>query len=332
MAEASAFLDTRRYLHLQAFPLAIIGNGFWHVLKRRTWHAVVTGANKGIGLEICRQLASKGVTVVLTSRDEKSGLKAVCKLKEEGSAAPSGEVVFHQLDVTDSASIDSLVEFVSTRFEKLDILVNNAGISGTIIDFQALTSAVERVGGWPTDEAEWKTMATQNYKLAVDSAETNYFGSKRVTEALLPLLQQSSSARIVNVSSELGLLQNIPGESIKDALGEIENLTGNQIEEILKKFLEDFQQGQLVAKGWPETISAYKLSKAALNAYTRLLAKEFPTFLVNSVFPGFVKTDITGNNGLLCAPEGAEGPVHLALLPETGPSGLCFFGKEVGSF
>ncbi|XP_031376137.1 (+)-neomenthol dehydrogenase-like isoform X3 [Punica granatum] len=97
MAEASTFLDTRR-------------------------HAVVTGANKGIGLEICRQLASKGVTVVLTSRDEKRGLKAVCKLKEEDSAAPSGEVVFHQLDVTDSASIDSLVEFVSTRFGKLDIL------------------------------------------------------------------------------------------------------------------------------------------------------------------------------------------------------------------
>ncbi|XP_031376133.1 (+)-neomenthol dehydrogenase-like isoform X2 [Punica granatum] len=296
------------------------------------WHAVVTGANKGIGLEICRPLASRGVTVVLTSRDEKRGLEAVCKLKEEGSAAPSGEVIFHQLDVTDSTSIDSLVEFVSTRFRKLDILVNNAVIGGIIIDFQALTSAVERVGGWPTDEEEWKTMSTQTYKLAVECLETNYFGAKRVTEALLPLLQQSSSARIVNVSSDLGLLQNIPGESINDALGDIENLTGNRIEEILKKFLEDFQQGQLAAKGWPETISAYKLSKVALNAYTRLLAKEFPTFLVNSVCSGFVEIDITSNNGLLSAPEGAEGPVHLALLPETGPSGLCFFRKEVCSF
>ncbi|XP_031376134.1 (+)-neomenthol dehydrogenase-like isoform X3 [Punica granatum] len=276
MAEASTFLDTRR-------------------------HAVVTGANKGIGLEICRPLASRGVTVVLTSRDEKRGLEAVCKLKEEGSAAPSGEV-------------------------------NNAVIGGIIIDFQALTSAVERVGGWPTDEEEWKTMSTQTYKLAVECLETNYFGAKRVTEALLPLLQQSSSARIVNVSSDLGLLQNIPGESINDALGDIENLTGNRIEEILKKFLEDFQQGQLAAKGWPETISAYKLSKVALNAYTRLLAKEFPTFLVNSVCSGFVEIDITSNNGLLSAPEGAEGPVHLALLPETGPSGLCFFRKEVCSF
>ncbi|PKI35514.1 hypothetical protein CRG98_044095 [Punica granatum] len=136
--------------------------------------------------------------------------------------------------------------FLDTRRHAV---VNNAGISGTIIDFQALTSAVERDGDW-----------------------------------------------------------NIPGESIKDALEDIENLTGNQIEEILKKFLEDFQRGQLAAKGWPETISAYKLSKAAMNAYTRLLAKEFPTFLVNSVCPGFVKTDITGNNGLLSAPEGAEGP------------------------
>ncbi|PKI49570.1 hypothetical protein CRG98_030026 [Punica granatum] len=232
----------------------------------------------------------------------------------------------------DTRSIDSLVEFVSTRFGKLDILVNNAGINGIILDFQAFTSAVERVGGWPTDEEEWKMMATQNYKLAIECLETNYFGAKRVTEALLPLLQQSSSARIVNVSSDLGFLQNIPGESIKDALGDIENLTGNQIEEILKKFLEDFQRGQLAAKGWPETISAYKLSKAAMNAYTRLLAKEFPTFLVNSVCPGFVKTDMTGNNGLLSAPQGAEGPVHLALLPEMGPSGLCFFRKEVCSF
>ncbi|XP_031376131.1 (+)-neomenthol dehydrogenase-like [Punica granatum] len=99
MVEASAFLATQR-------------------------HAVVTGSNKGIGFEICRQLASKGVTAVLTSRDEKRGLEALRKLKEESCPALLGEVVFHWLHVTDSASIDSLVDLIRNRIGKLDILVH----------------------------------------------------------------------------------------------------------------------------------------------------------------------------------------------------------------
>ena len=83
-------------------------------------YAVVTGANKGIGFGICKQLASKGITVVLTARDEKRGLEAVEKLKEFG---PSDHVVFHQLDVTDPNSIASLANFIKTQFGKLDILV-----------------------------------------------------------------------------------------------------------------------------------------------------------------------------------------------------------------
>ncbi|OWM64202.1 (+)-neomenthol dehydrogenase-like [Punica granatum] len=307
MAEASAFLATQR-------------------------HAVVTGANKGIGFEICRQLASKGLTVVLTSREEKRGLEALRKLKEESCPALLGEVVFHRLDVTDPASIDSLVEFTRNRIGKLDILVNNAGVGGIVYDFHAFADAIERAGGWPTDEEKWRKKAAQNYELAIECLETNYYGAKRVTEALLPLLQQSSSARIVNVASYLGLLQHIPGKQIRDELGDIENLTKDRIEEILKDFIEDFRQGQLEAKGWPENISAYKMSKAALIAYTRLLAKEFPSVLVNGVCPGFVKTDINGNNGVLSAQEGAESPVYLALLPKTGPSGLLFSKKEVCSF
>ncbi|OWM64206.1 hypothetical protein CDL15_Pgr018777 [Punica granatum] len=244
--------------------------------------------------------------MVLTSREEKKGLEAICKLKEGGSAAPSGEVVFHQLDVIDSASIDSLVEFVSTRFGKLDIP--------------------------PTDEEELKMIATQNYKLAIEFLETNYYCAKRVTEALIPLLQQSDSARIVNISSFLGLLQQIPAKSITDDLGDIKSLTKDRIDDILKDFLEDFRQGKLKAKGWPANVSAYKMSKAALNAYTRLLAKEFPSFLVNTICPGFVRTDMTGNNGVLTAHEGAESPVHLALLLKTGPSGLFFSRKEVPNF
>ncbi|TVU15084.1 hypothetical protein EJB05_38586, partial [Eragrostis curvula] len=88
--------------------------------------AVVTGANKGIGLEVCRQLAVRGVTVVLTARDETRGAAAVEKLKELGLS----DVVFHQLDVTDPSSISRLADFLRSRFGKLDILVNNAAIGG----------------------------------------------------------------------------------------------------------------------------------------------------------------------------------------------------------
>lgn len=82
-------------------------------------YAVVTGSNKGIGFETVRQLASKGITVVLTARDEKRGLAAVEKLKNSGC----DNVIFYLLDVTDLASVDSLVHFVSSQFGKLDILV-----------------------------------------------------------------------------------------------------------------------------------------------------------------------------------------------------------------
>ncbi|KAK8557788.1 hypothetical protein V6N13_008176 [Hibiscus sabdariffa] len=90
-------------------------------------YAVVTGANKGIGLEICKQLAQKGIIVVLTSRDEKRGLESHQSLKDSGL---SDHLLFHQLDVADPESITSLANFVKKHFGKLDILVNNDGILG----------------------------------------------------------------------------------------------------------------------------------------------------------------------------------------------------------
>ncbi|KAK4769790.1 hypothetical protein SAY87_030322 [Trapa incisa] len=183
----------------------------------------------------------------------------------------------------------------------------------------------------PTDE-EWKEIATQDYKMAVECIETNYFGAKRVTEALIPLLQLSDSARIVNLSSSLALFKNLGGKPTTDALGDMETLTRDGIDAILKEFLEDFQMGQLKAKGWRGNWTAYSISKAALNAYARLLAKELPSFLVNCVCPGFIKTDMTFGTGLWSPLEGAESPVFLALLPQTGPSGLFFSGKEVVPF
>ncbi|KAJ0927947.1 putative (+)-neomenthol dehydrogenase [Helianthus annuus] len=92
-------------------------------------YAVVTGGNRGIGLEICRQLATNGVKVILTSRNHSRGEEAVKKLNESGLS----DVVFHQLDTNDPSSIACLAKFVQTQFGKLDILINNAGELGLVI-------------------------------------------------------------------------------------------------------------------------------------------------------------------------------------------------------
>uniref|UniRef100_A0ACD5ULM4 Uncharacterized protein n=1 Tax=Avena sativa TaxID=4498 RepID=A0ACD5ULM4_AVESA len=174
--------------------------------------AVVTGANKGIGLEICRQLASNGVTVILTARDEKRGAAAIDALRELRLAG----VVFHQLDVREPSSAARLADFVKDKFGKLDILVNNAAILGvTTVDIGGPESAAiqeavasEKFASMSAMERlEWLNQRiTETYVEGEDCLRTNYDGTKNVTEALLPLLLASSNARVVNVSSSMGLL------------------------------------------------------------------------------------------------------------------------------
>ncbi|GLT60634.1 hypothetical protein SLA2020_333920 [Shorea laevis] len=290
-------------------------------------YAVVTGANKGIGLEICKQLASHGVTVVLTARDEKRGMEAVEKLKESGL---SEYIVFHQLDVADPATIASLADFVKRQFGKLDILVNNAGIIGAETDRDAFTvAASKRQAG---EQINWRGLITETYELAEECLKTNYFGSKMMCEAFIPLLQLSDSARIVNVSSSMGRLKNVSNEWEKTILSDAENLTEERVGEVLNKYLTDFKEGSLVAGGWRDSTIAYILSKAAMNAYTRILAKKHPSFCINCVCPGNVKTDINYNTGVLTVEEGAQGPVRLALLPNGAPSGLFFNRLEESEF
>ncbi|KAL8062639.1 hypothetical protein ABFX02_02G160700 [Erythranthe guttata] len=295
--------------------------------------AVVTGANKGIGLEICRQLASEGITVIMTARNEQRGLAAVEKLKGS-SGISDDDVVFHQLDVTDLASIASLAQFIDSHFGKLDILVHNAGVLGALVDadddaWRALQQDASRKG---SEKMNWGAIMTQTYDLAAECLQTNYYGPKRITEALLPVLHRSKSPRIVNVSSSMGQLKYIPNEWAKGVLNGIENLTEERIDEIINVFLKDFKEGCLEDKGWPDIFAAYVISKAAMNSGTRILAKKYPSFRINCVCPGYVKTDINYNSGVLTVEEGAEGPVKLALLPDDGPSGMFFLQKEVSSF
>jgi (+)-neomenthol dehydrogenase len=295
--------------------------------------AAVTGGNKGIGLEVCRQLASNGVTVVLTARDERRGAEAVEKLKEAGLS----DVIFHQPDVTDAPSIAALADFLKARFGKLDILVNNAAVGGVeyVPDpVVASETSEEKFSGMDVvKRLEWMW---QNSRETLDTAkyglQTNYYGSKHVTEGLLRLLQASSDGRIVNVSSEWGRLKLFNNEELKRELNDVDSLTEERLDELLAKFLKDYEAGAVESQGWPIAFSAYKVAKAAMNAYSRILARRYPELRVNCVHPGYVKTDITMNSGLLSPEEGAANVTKVALLPAGGPTGLYFAWGEEAPF
>ncbi|KAL8106765.1 hypothetical protein AgCh_023510 [Apium graveolens] len=294
--------------------------------------ALVTGGNKGIGFEICRKLAEHEIRVILTSRNEKNGIEAVEKLKLSGFT----DVVFHQLDLKDPASIAAVAKYVKSNFGKLDILVNNAAASALDIakpeEFRSFKDGAGFFQVIDENAHLLKEIFVEDYELAEDCLRTNYYGTKAVTTELLPLLQLSNSARIVNVTSYYGELKLIYNEEVKAQLNNVESLTEATIDEILKCFLKDFKENNLKANGWPIVVSPYKISKAAINAYTRLLARKFPNMLINCVHPGYVQTDMTSKTGPYTPEEGAEAPVMVALLPDDGPSGIYFFEMEPSTF
>ncbi|PKR90019.1 short-chain dehydrogenase [Pleomorphomonas diazotrophica] len=225
--------------------------------------ALVTGANKGIGLEIVRQLAEAGVQVLLGARDVGRGQAAA-----DGLASKGLKVEAIQIDVTDGKSIATAAAAVRGRQGRLDILVNNAGI-------------VDAEDGPPT-------MASPEAARRI--METNFIGTLSVTQAMLPLLRQSPAGRIVNLSSSLG------------------SLTVN---------------GDPTSPYYSARLIGYNASKAALNMLTVQLAAELSgtPIAVNSVSPGYVKTDLTGHTGYMTPEEGARLPVKYALLGEDAVSG-----------
>ncbi len=216
--------------------------------------ALVTGANKGIGLEIARQLAQSGIHVVIGARDQSRGQAAVDRLAANGLSTE-----FVRLDLNDPESIAAAAANIEFKHEKLDILVNNAGI----FDFNDATPSKASI------DAVRRVM------------ETNFIGTLAVTQALLPLLRAAPAARIVNLSSSLGSL----------ALN-----------------------GDPTSTYYSQRYIGYNASKAALNMLTIQLSEELRDtgIVVNSVSPGFVKTDLTGY-GTMTPEEGARLPVQYAL-------------------
>src|ERR1700704_2219299 len=206
--------------------------------------ALVTGANKGIGFEVARQLARQRFRVFLGARNEKAGGAAAEKLREDGT------VVFLKIDISDANSIHAAAEETSRQHDRLDVLVNNAGI---LLD-------------------EDKSALTITPDIFETTMRTNTLGPWLGAQAFAPLLKKSSEPRIVNVSSGGGQLEG-------------------------------------GADGWAP---GYCVSKTALNGVTVQLAAALPKCAVNSVCPGWVRTDMGGANATRSVGEGAATIVWLA--------------------
>lgn len=216
--------------------------------------ALVTGGNKGIGLEIARQLAQAGVQVVIGVRDEGRGADAVAELARDGLQVES-----IKLDLDDPETLSAAAEKLKADHGRLDVLVNNAGIFdfADAVPSKASVDAVRRV------------------------MEVNFIGTLAATQAMLPLLRAAPEGRIVNLSTSLA------------------SLTLN---------------GDPTSTYYSQQFIGYNASKAALNMLTVQLHEELKEsgIRVNSVSPGFVKTDLTGH-GTMTPEEGARLPVQYAL-------------------
>ncbi|KAA8542042.1 hypothetical protein F0562_023194 [Nyssa sinensis] len=275
--------------------------------------AVVTGANRGIGFEIAHQLAVHGLTVIVTSRDTGVGEEATKVLQEGGL-----NVFCHQLDIVDPSSINVFVEWVQQNYGGIDILVNNAAVNFNLGTDNSVEFAEQVIG-------------------------TNYFGTKSMIKAMIPLMRHSShGARIVNVSSRLGRLngkKNRIGDAIlKQGLEDVETLSEELIDETVNKFLEQVKDGSWTSGGWPESHTDYSISKLAVNAYTRLMAKmlsdrpEGEKIIINCYCPGSARTAMTNWAGQISPEEGADTGVWLALLPDQLVTGNFFAERRELTF
>lgn len=233
--------------------------------------ALVTGANKGIGFEVVRQLVHGGFYVFIGARDEKAGKAAAEKLRSEGARTtkdPSDDCIgFLKIDISKPESIRAAAEHFGTRSDRLDVLINNAGV---LLD----------------GDKEALKITPEMFE---NTLRTNTLGALLVSQAFVPFLKKSDAPRIVNVSS-----------------------TGGQLDG--------------GADGWAP---AYCISKTALNGVTVQLAAALPKFAINSVCPGWVRTDMGGSSATRSVAEGASGIVWVACEAPQNQTGNFFKDRKI---
>lgn len=229
-------------------------------MRART--ALVTGGNRGIGLEVCKQLARQGCGVLMGTRSLFRSKGAIDALKADGL-----DVTAVELDITRSEHIEAAAARIQQRFGSLDILVNNAAV---------LLS-------------EHTPLLELTFDDLQSTLSTNLMAQIAMCQAFVPEMVKRRYGRVVNVSSQAGQLKSMSTYA-----------------------------------------PAYAISKAALNAVTRILAESTrgTGVLVNSVNPGWVRTDMGGSHAPRSVHQGAETIVWAALLPDDGPTGGFFTDKR----
>ena len=287
------------------FSFWVLLSCFW-LLKMASENAagvyIVTGSNQGIGLCIVEQLwhkLPKEAVVILTSRSVPNGEQA-----REGILASSAEraangpsIVVQQLDLTDAGSIARFSEFLAANHPVVRVLINNAAIA---------------FKGDAFDEHVAKT-----------TFAPNYHGTIALTAAVLPFLDPSSGT-VITVGSRAGLLSRIPSQELRDRLSS-PSLTQEGLDQIVTQFISSVADGTYADKGWHR--SAYGISKTAIHAHFRILARAHPHLLFYIVCPGWCKTSMAGDKAPLTAAQGASCPVWLATQPrDLSKSGTFWAG------
>lgn len=228
--------------------------------------AAVTGGNRGIGFQICRDIANKDLKVLLTARNSEKGAESAKILQDEGL-----DVTFYELDVSSAESIDNFVSRVTKEFSRIDVLVNNAAI---------------------IPDARSSGLSVEIQELQV-SLETNVYGIIQLSQKIIQLMIKNNYGRIINLSSGMGQFA-------------------------------DMGSGYL----------AYRISKTAVNTITKVLANETDSYniQINSVDPGWVKTEMGGAGASLSVEEGADTIVWLSTRPDNSPTGMFYKKREIISW
>jgi carbonyl reductase 1 len=281
---------------------------------------LITGGNRGIGKEIARLIGSEpGYTAIIACRDVELGRLAAEEMRnnpsprdhdhdhdyDDDDKADVGEcdVVSspYPFDLTDLESIRRTVRWINDEYPHddgggegiLDVLVNNAAVC------------------YNDPTLYGKTRYTPFKEQARITLDTNYVGTLHVIEECLPLLMRSDMPRIINVASYAGRLTILRSPHLVERFTSDE-LTITELSDMMDEFVTSVEDGTHEGKGWPNT--CYGISKLGIIALTRVLSRKYPNMMINSVDPGYCRTDQNDNTGTVDPIRGARTPYLLALM------------------